>query len=45
MAVLKNLDGTNLHAHVVPETGDKLKKIAYILGYIYMVKKVKLGNY
>lgn len=35
MAGRKKLDRTNLHARVAPHTGDKLKEIAYILGYIH----------
>ncbi|MDF5724505.1 MAG: hypothetical protein PUP91_29400 [Rhizonema sp. PD37] len=35
MAGRKKLDRTNLHARVAPGTGDKLKEIAQILGYIY----------
>lgn len=35
MAGRKKLDRTNLHARVAPYTGDKLKEIAYILGYIH----------
>lgn len=35
MAGRKKLERTNIHARVAPETGDKLKEIAQILGYIY----------
>ncbi len=35
MAGRKKLDRTNLHARVAPGTGDKLKEIAKLLGYIY----------
>lgn len=35
MAGRKKLDRTNLHARVAPGTGDKLKEIAQILGYVY----------
>ena len=35
MAGRKKLDRTNLHARVAPGTGDKLKEIAQLLGYIY----------
>lgn len=35
MAGRKKLDRTNLHARVAPHTGDKLKEIAHILGYIH----------
>ena len=35
MAGRKKLDRTNLHARVAPRTGDKLKEIARLLGYIY----------
>jgi hypothetical protein len=35
MAGRKKLDRTSLHARVAPETPDKLKKIALVLGYIY----------
>jgi hypothetical protein len=31
----KKLNRDNLHARVAPETSDKLKEIAYQLGYIY----------
>ncbi|MEC4816338.1 MAG: hypothetical protein SAK29_24180 [Scytonema sp. PMC 1069.18] len=35
MAGRKKLDRTNLHARVALGTADKLKEIAYKLGYIY----------
>jgi hypothetical protein len=35
MAGRKKLDRTNLHARVAPYTGDKLKEIAYVLGYVH----------
>lgn len=35
MAGRKKLDRTNLHARVAQGTGDKLKEIAYKLGYVY----------
>lgn len=35
MAVRKQLKRTNLHARVAPGTGDKLKEIAQLLGYVY----------
>jgi len=35
MAGRKKLDRTNLHARVALGTGDKLKEIAQLLGYIY----------
>lgn len=35
MAGRKKLDRVNLHARVARGTGDKLKEIAYNLGYIY----------
>jgi hypothetical protein len=31
----KKLDRTNLHARVASQTGDKLKEIASILGYVH----------
>jgi hypothetical protein len=31
----KKLERTNLHARVAQGTGDKLKQIAYILGYTH----------
>jgi len=31
----KQLNRTNLHARVAPETPDKLKEIAFKIGYIY----------
>jgi hypothetical protein len=35
MAGRKKLNRDNLHARVAPETSDKLKEIAFKLGYIY----------
>lgn len=35
MAGRKKLDRTNLHARVAPQTGEKLKEIAYLLGYTH----------
>lgn len=35
MAGRKKLDRVSLHARVERRTGDKLKEIAYILGYVY----------
>ncbi len=35
MAGRKKLDRTNLHARVALGTADKLKEIAYHLGYVY----------
>ncbi|GET38451.1 hypothetical protein [Microseira wollei] len=35
MAGRKKLDRTSLHARVAPNTPDKLKEIAFKLGYIY----------
>ena len=35
MAGRKKLNRSNLHARVAPQTADKLKEIAYEIGYIY----------
>lgn len=35
MAGRKKLDRVSLHARVAPGTGDKLKEVAYKLGYSY----------
>ncbi|MCC5644763.1 hypothetical protein LC607_17825 [Nostoc sp. CHAB 5824] len=35
MAGRKKLNRESLHARVAPKTADKLKEIAFVLGYIY----------